>query len=87
MNPNHPLSLLQCREMCRKWYAQKRRGSIRSTNFQLHPPLFRDSNVIRNTSGNLEYPLLFCAVQIDSKFQCTDYNPSVLETGECKLVT
>jgi hypothetical protein len=34
----------------------------------------------------MEYPLLFCAVQTGDTFNCTYYDPSVLKTGECKLI-
>jgi MamI restriction endonuclease len=41
------------RAMCAKWYANRLSGVIKSNNFQLHPPRGLDSNVIRNTCGNL----------------------------------
>ncbi len=37
------------RQICQKWYAQRRSGEIKSANFQLHPPRYCDDNVIRNT--------------------------------------
>jgi hypothetical protein len=72
------------RQICQKWYAQRRSGDIKSTNFQLHPPRFRDDNVFRNTCGNLSYPLLFCAVRKEKEFQCIHYDADVLTRGECK---
>ena len=72
------------REMCRKWYAQRATGEIKSTNFQLHPPRYRDDNIIRNTCGNLSYPLLFCAIRKEKGFECVHYDADVLTKGECK---
>jgi hypothetical protein len=74
------------RAMCQRWYEQRASGAIRSTNFQLHPPRFQDHNIIRNTCGNLEYPLLFCAIQNNGKFEQMYYDPSVLTSGLCKAV-
>lgn len=73
------------RTMCDKWYAQRDRGEIRSDNFQLHPPRNLNSNVIRNTCGNLEYPLLFCAVRTEGEYRVIEYNPEVMERGECRV--
>ena len=71
------------REMCARWYNQCRAGEIKSTNFQLHPPRNKDSNVIRNTCGNLEYPLFFAALKQDDGFVATHYDPAVLTSGQC----
>lgn len=71
------------RDMCDKWYKQRANGQIKSTNFQLHPPRFRDDDIFRNKCGNLSYPLLFSAVRKDGGFKTITYNPSVLENGEC----
>ncbi|AFK63886.1 hypothetical protein TKWG_20845 [Advenella kashmirensis WT001] len=49
------------RGICTNWYDKRTADEISSTNFQLHPPRRNDSNVIRNSCGNLEYPLYFCA--------------------------
>lgn len=49
------------REMARSWYEKRDKGIIKSNNFQLHPPRNKDSNEIRNTCGNLNYPLIFHA--------------------------
>lgn len=35
----------------------------RSTNFQLHPPVNRNSNIGTNENGNLELPLVFDAIE------------------------
>lgn len=73
------------RAMCSKWYAQRASGAIKSNNFQLHPPRFRDDNEIRNTCGNLTYPLLFCALRKGSGFECVHYEPGVLSASQCAL--
>lgn len=73
------------RAMCRLWYKKRESGDIVSNNFQLHPPRHKNSNIIRNTSGNLEYPLLFSAVRQGS-FSEQVYQPDVLQNGECKRV-
>ena len=72
------------REMCSKWYEQHRRETIKSNNFQLHPPRNENSNVFRNTCGNLEYPLLFTALHDGSHFTITQHDPEVLKNGACK---
>lgn len=71
------------REMCQRWYDQRARGQIKSTNFQLHPPRFRDDNVFRNKFGNLSYPLLFAAVRKKKAFETIHYDPDILKTGAC----
>jgi len=49
------------RGMCASWYVKRASGEIRSNNFQLHPPRGRDTNIIRNTCGNLsELSQIFC---------------------------
>lgn len=73
------------REMCEEWYERRRQGIIRSTNFQLHPPRGRDSNIIRNTCGNLHYPLLFSAVrEREELYQLQRFDKDVLKTGLCR---
>ena len=71
------------RAMCKLWY-QKRAGEGSSSNFQLHPPRGENGNVIRNTFGNLSYPLYFCAERpADGTYQMESFSPDVLETGLC----
>lgn len=50
------------RNMALAWYKKRDKKIIKSNNFQLHPPRNKDSNEIRNTCGNLNYPLMFEAV-------------------------
>lgn len=71
-------------ETCAKWYAQRDAGIIRSDNFQLHPPRNLNTNVFRNTCGNLEYPLFFRADWNGDHFQMMAFHPEVLKTGVCK---
>lgn len=68
-----------------KWYDKRRTGEIKSTNFQLHPPIGTNSNVVRNTCGNMELPLLWCAVHDGTSYKTTHYDPTVMKTGRCKL--
>ena len=74
------------RNMCKSWYELRLEGKIISNNFQLHPPRGLDSNVIRNTSGNLEYPLYFSAEMIDGKFMLQTYAPEARTDLVCKTV-
>lgn len=92
-NRGHPRCRIWCvrpqqdtlfRKMCETWYRQRDEGKIASNNFQLHPPRGEDSNIIRNTCGNLEYPLLFCAERVGDRYKLLTYNPKVLTEGLCK---
>ncbi len=71
------------RQLASIWYAKREIGTIRSDNFQLHPPRNTDSNIFRNTCGNLEYPLLFEARLIGEKFSLHFYGENVLGSGAC----
>ncbi|MCX5785840.1 MAG: MamI family restriction endonuclease [Elusimicrobia bacterium] len=73
------------RKMCSAWYKERKAGKIVSDNFQLHPPRGKNSNIFRNTYGNLDYPLLFEAHRIKSKFKTITYAPNVLKKGNCHL--
>jgi hypothetical protein len=70
------------REVVSRWYAKRDRGEIRSTNFQLHPPRNRDTNVIRNSCGNLSYPLFFEAELYDGQYSVITYNESLLYSAQ-----
>jgi len=73
------------RKMCALWYAKRASGEIKSNNFQLHPPRGKDTNIIRNTCGNLSYPLYFCAERAsDGKYRLLQFDPQVLVSGKCK---
>lgn len=71
------------RGMCERWYRDRIAGVIRSNNFQLHPPRGKDTDVFRNTYGNLSYPLLFCAVRGDQGYQVVSHDPEKLRSGLC----
>ena len=71
------------REMCQLWYSARSEGPIRSTNFQLHPPRGKDTNVIRNTYGNLIYPLLFCAECADKDYELRTFDVESMNSGLC----
>lgn len=72
------------RAMAKAWYDKRDSGEIISDNFQLHPPRGTDSDVFRNTCGNLTYPLLLCAERIDeSGYQLVSFDPDALTSGRC----
>ena len=71
------------RAVCEKWYEQREKGEIISNNFQLHPPRGKNSNEFRNTCGNLNYPLLFCAEWEGDHYNITQHDSSVLQVGSC----
>ncbi len=72
------------RAMCNQWYEKRTSGEIRSDNFQLHPPRNKNSNVFRNTCGNLTYPLLFAAVREPNGFTATTYDPTAMTSARCQ---
>jgi hypothetical protein len=75
------------RNMCEAWYKQRDEGKIVSSNFQLHPPRGKDTNVIKNTLGVFEYPLLFSAVKENAlPYKCEIFDESVLTEGLCRKV-
>lgn len=74
------------RKMCQSWYEKRESGEISSANFQLHPPRGKDGNVIRNTCGNLIYPLFFSAERAaGEKYKMVSFAPEVLQNGVCKV--
>jgi hypothetical protein len=51
----------------------------------LHPLRGLDTDVFRNTCGNLTYPLLFSAERGSTgKYKLVSFDPSVIESGECR---
>ena len=68
------------------WYTKRRSGDIKSTNFQLHPPRNEDHNVIRNSCGNLELPLLFQAERRGRVYKVVSFDDAVLASGRCVRV-
>ena len=75
------------RKIAKSWYKKRSDGEIISNNFQLHPPRNKNSNVFRNTCGNLEYPLLFEACRRKSGFECTFYEARSIDSGLCKVAS
>lgn len=76
------------RQMCSDWYAKRASGEIKSDNFQLHPPRGLDTNVIRNTCGNLVYPLYFCAErEPDGSYEVVTHDPAARDSGSCTLAS
>lgn len=75
------------RTMCQRWYELRDAGEIVSNNFQLHPPRGLDSNIIRNTCGNLEYPLWFSAERTPSEpYQCLEFDENARLSGVCREI-
>ncbi len=74
------------RRMCQGWYEARANGKIKSDNFQLHPPRGKDINDIRNTFGNLSYPLLFSAIRKETGFTLEAYDINAMKSGLCKKV-
>lgn len=71
------------RQVCSDWYDARATGKISSTNFQLHPPRGLDTDQIRNSFGSLDYPLFFCAIHKEGRYELERYDPSVLTSGLC----
>jgi hypothetical protein len=73
------------RSVCAAWYklfAAKKT----SDNFQLHPPRGKDSNLITNKCGNLQYPLYLAAERSrtsDSHYDVVTYDPIARSAGLC----
>lgn len=74
------------RNVAQRWYDQLAIKTIRSNNFQLHPPINENSNVFTNMCGNLEYPLLLDARWNGRKYVVVDFLPNVFDFGYCKEV-
>jgi len=75
---------LAFRAMAEKWFDARIKKLITSDNFQLHPPRGKDTNTFRNTYGNLNYPLLFCAVKAkNAKYRLLAYDPKIVAGGTC----
>ena len=70
--------------MAGRWYDARKKGDIKSNNFQLHPPRGKNNNIFRNTFGNLEYPLMFSATFEKNSYSVTKYDPKILKTGLCE---
>ena len=78
------------RTIARSWYSKKINGEITSNNFQLHPPRRLDTNTIRNTCGNLDYPLLLNVERYSmdgepERYHIIEYNPDLIVNGRCQI--
>lgn len=74
------------RTMAESWFDARTQGVIKSNNFQLHPPRGKDTNTFRNTYGNLDYPLLFCALRPkDATYYVLSYEPNIITAGACTI--
>ena len=74
------------RKMGIEWYNRKEIGLIRSTNFQLHAPINKNSNIFTNKCGALQYPLLLNAVWNGETYEIIYYNPDAITNGYCKHI-
>lgn len=74
------------RSMAQRWYDLLSRGIIKSTNFQLHPPVNQNNNVFTNNCGNLSYPLLLEAEWNGRGYEFVSYDFRVLEHGQCSEI-
>jgi hypothetical protein len=58
---------------------------MRSYNFQLHPPVGKDSNIATNNCGNLELPLMFLAHENEQGQMEVDFL-QLAELPSCRLI-
>ena len=77
---------VEFRKLVATWYEMREVGNIRSTNFQLHPPRNEDHNVIRNSLGNLEYPLFFQAECQANRYRLIHLDKAALRSGRCRRI-
>ena len=84
VRPRHDVHF---RRVCSNWYEQRDSGRIKSNNFQLHPPRGKDENLIKNTCGSLNYPLLLSVLWNSSKnsYEVERHDPGVMAAGACTL--
>lgn len=71
------------RGVCELWYQKRQNGEITSTNFQLHPPRNKNSNIFRNTCGNLSYPLVMDARWNGKTYEISYFDEDAIENGQC----
>ncbi|MHC1738812.1 MAG: MamI family restriction endonuclease [Ignavibacteriaceae bacterium] len=64
-----------------KWFRKRTSG-----NFQIHPPCWKDNNIVTNESGNISAPLMFEAVQLKiGEIDFVQVNKFTLNTRYCKI--
>lgn len=73
------------RAVAEKWYSLYDDGQIKSSNFQLHPPVNMNDDVFTNLCGNLIYPQLLSAEWNKREYDVISFSPEVLDYGECKI--
>jgi hypothetical protein len=76
------------RNVAQKWYDLRNNGEIRSSNFQLHPPIHKNENIVTNECGNLNLPLMFNA-QWDishNTYKILSYDWNIKESKYCTSV-
>ena len=74
------------RTVCESWYRLRREGVIKSSNFQLHPPRNKNSNVFTNNCGNLNYPLVLDAQWNGETYEIIYFGENSIENGRCSEV-
>lgn len=73
------------RAVAEKWYSLYDDGQIKSSNFQLHPPVNMNDDIFTNRCGDLIYPLLFIAEWNGKEYNIVAFLPEVLDDGECNI--
>jgi hypothetical protein len=76
------------RNVAQTWYDLRNSGEIKSVNFQLHPPIHKNDNIVTNECGNLELPLMLDAQwnNVKKTYEVLVYDWNVGETRFCKLI-
>ncbi|MBI2900275.1 MAG: MamI family restriction endonuclease [Planctomycetes bacterium] len=72
------------RAVADRWYKARERGEITSDNFQLHPPIGDESNLVTNEAGNLLLPLFFRADFDGRKYRLKIVAPEARTSAECR---
>lgn len=74
---------IEFRGICETWYRLRYEGIIKSDNFQLHPPINKNTDVFTSNCGTLNYPLLLKALWNGASYDILGYDPYVLTNGQC----
>lgn len=77
---------VEFRGICETWYRLRDVGIIKSDNFQVHPPINKNTDVFTSDRGNLNYPLLLNALWNGARYEILRYNSDVLTNGQCTRV-
>lgn len=73
------------RKVAKLWYRQRARGTIRSDNFQLHPPIGTEKNLVKNKCGDLELSLFFRADWNRTTYRVITLDSRARTSGSCSL--